>query len=208
MIARFAARLRDDRRGAALLEFALLAPPFLLLLLGSFDMAYQAYARAATQGAVETLTRSATVQNADEAAIRQRLTETVRAVVPSGTIAIARGSVSRFSDFGAMERLTLDLNGNGQLDGPVDTDGNGVPDKSDCWEDVDGNGVRNVVTVGKDSMGGADDIVRYSVTVTFDRLFPIWRLFGMPTQSSVNATTLVRRQPYEAQKEAAVRCAT
>jgi Flp pilus assembly protein TadG len=200
-------RLRDEERGAAAIEFALLVPPFLMLLMGSFDMAYQAYVRSTAQGAVETLTRSATIQGADEAAIKKRLEDTVHQVAPRATVAITRGSVSRFSNFDAMERLTLDLNNNGALDGPVDTDNNGIKDKSDCWEDIDDNGIRNVVLVGKDGIGGADDIVRYNVQVTFDRLFPVWKLFNMPMTATVSAATLVRRQPYEAQKAATIRCA-
>lgn len=201
-------RLGADRHGSVALEFALLTPPFLLLLMGSFDMAYQAYVRSATQGAIETLTRAATLQGANDAAIQQKLRDTVRQVAPNATVTITRGSVSRFSNFGSMERLTLDHNGNGVLDPPFDSDGNGTRDKTDCWEDIDNNGVRNVVTLGKDNIGGADDIVRYNAEVTFSRLFPVWKLFNMPMETKVSAATLVRRQPYEAQKAPVVRCAT
>jgi len=207
VIARLLHRLRDDRRGVAALEFALLMPPFLMLLMGSLDIAYQAFVRSTAQGAVETLTRSATIQGADDTAIQQKLTATIRQVAPTATVAVTRGSVSRFSNFGSMERLTLDLNNNGVLDGPVDTDGNGVPDKSDCWEDIDDNGARNSVVIGKNSIGGADDIVRYNVEVSFNRLFPVWKLFNMPMEISVSAATLVRRQPFEAQRAATIRCA-
>jgi TadE-like protein len=208
MTARARPSLRADRRGASALEFALLTPPFLLLLMGSFDIAYQAYVRSTAQGAIETLTRAATIQNADDSALQDRLRDTVRQVAPSASVLITRGSVSRFSNFGSMERLTLDHNNNGVLDPPFDSDGNGTKDKTDCWEDIDNNGVRNVVTLGKNNIGGADDIVRYNAEVTFNRLFPIWKLFNMPMETKVSAATLVRRQPYEAQKAATIRCAT
>lgn len=198
--------LASDKRGISAVEFALIAPVFLLLLMGGLDIAYQAYVRSTAQGALETLTRSITVQGAQEAAARTRMDSTIHAVAPSGMIDVTRGSVSRFRNFGAMERLTQDLNNNGVLDGPVDTDHNGIPDKSDCWEDIDNNGVRNVVTVGADGIGGADDIVRYKVDVSFRRLFPISTLFNLPEQVTVSATSLVRRQPYESQAPAPIRC--
>lgn len=187
-------RLARDTRGVSAVEFGLLALPFCFLLMGSFDIAYQAYVRAAAQGAVETLTRAITIQGADENDATADLKATIQKVASKADVAIERGSVSRFSQFGAMERLTLDANNNGVLD------------KSDCWEDVDNNGIRNTVSVGANSIGGADDIVRYNVTVTYDRLFPIWKMIGVTDKATVSAATLIRRQPYEAQAPAPIRC--
>ena len=42
--------LHRDREGAALLEFALVAPVLLLMLLGMFDMGYNYYVQSQLQG--------------------------------------------------------------------------------------------------------------------------------------------------------------
>lgn len=196
-----------DRRAVAVPEFGLIAIPLFTLLMGATDLGYQAYVRTVALGALETATRQVLLQNANATTIENGIRTQIRAAMPRATVNIVRGSFNRFGAMNNMERLTLDLNSNGVLDGPVDTDGNGVADKSDCWEDVDNNSLRNVVTVGRDSIGGADDIIRYTVTITYPRLLPIWRMVGVGSQATVSATSMVRRQPYENQPQPAVRCA-
>lgn len=197
-----------DRRGATLPEFALVLVPLCVIIMGTMEVGYQAYVRSVTLGALETLTRAVTLQNVDATAGETELRAQIRRVAPSATVAIVRGSVNRYNSFGSLERLTQDLNSNGILDGPVDTDGNGVKDKSDCWEDVDNNGVRNTITTGADSIGGADDIVKYTVTVGYDRLLPLDRFIGGSSRAAVQASTVIRRQPYAAQTAPTIRCQT
>jgi Flp pilus assembly protein TadG len=200
--------LRRDKRGATLVEFALVLMPLLMMIMGTMEVGYQAYVRSVTLGALETLARTVTLQGVDPTAGENELRAQVKRVAAGATIAITRGSVNRFNSLDSMERLTQDLNGNGILDGPVDTDGNGSKDKSDCWEDVDNDGFRNVVAVGKDGIGGADDIVRYNVAVTYYRLLPLWNFIGVGRTALVNVSTVVRRQPYEAQVNPPIKCKT
>nr|WP_281393015.1 TadE/TadG family type IV pilus assembly protein [Sphingomonas xinjiangensis] len=175
-------------------EFGILTPVFLLLLMGSFDMAYSVYVRSVTLGAVETLTRAITVEGVDESAAESQLRSNILTVSPAADIQVQRGSVSRFGQMGAMEPITVDRTSNGALD------------IGDCWLDIDEDNNRNVVTLGKNSIGGADDVVRYDVSAKFDRLFPIWSLFNQPSQTTVAVSTMVRRQPFEGQKSPPERC--
>lgn len=206
MIRRPSLQIARDTRGATLPEFALVLVPLCIMIMGTMEVGYQAYVRSVTLGALETLTRAITLQNVDATTGEADLKAQIRRVAPNATIDVVRGSVNRYSSFDNLERLTQDLNGNGILDGPVDTDGNGVADKSDCWEDVDNNGVRNTVTTGADSIGGADDIVKYTVTVAYDRLLPLDRFIGGSAKAGVQASTVVRRQPFEAQATPTIRC--
>ncbi|MBA4780653.1 TadE/TadG family type IV pilus assembly protein [Blastomonas sp.] len=49
----FIRRAGQDRRGVTVTEFGLIAPTFLLLLLGVFDLGFTVYARAILDGAVQ-----------------------------------------------------------------------------------------------------------------------------------------------------------
>ena len=55
-------RLRRNKRGVALVEFALTAPVFLLLLMGIFDYCWQMYAQQVLQGAVSKAGRDSTLE--------------------------------------------------------------------------------------------------------------------------------------------------
>ena len=55
-------RLRRHQRGTALMEFALTAPVFLLILMGIFDYCWQMYAQQVLQGAVAKAGRDATIE--------------------------------------------------------------------------------------------------------------------------------------------------
>jgi len=196
----------SDRRGAAMTEFALVVVPLLLLLMAGVDFGYQAYVRAVTLGSIETLTRMVTIQNASETDATAAMEAQIKRVAPNARINTVRGSFDGFGSIDALEPLTRDVNNNGQLDGPVDTNGDGIPDTSDCWKDVDNNNVRNVAAVGDNDMGGADDVVRYTVTVRYGRLLPIWRFLNISDTAVVGGSTMVRRQPFESQRPAPIRC--
>ena len=206
-------RLASDRRGVTLPEFGLICVPLCLMIMGGLDMGYQMYVRATMQGAVQSASRLTTVLTDDTAGndttIENELRTQIQRVLPSGVVpVISKGSFYQFSNINTMEPLTIDLNNNGTLDGPVDTNGDGVADSSDCWLDVDDNGSRNIVVNGRTGIGGADDLVRYTATVTYTRILPIWRLIGLPSSVTMTATSMARRQPYRGQIPPTERCAT
>src|SRR3546814_7639710 len=55
-------RLGRSERGAAMIEFALTAPLFLLVLMGAFDYCWQMYAQQVLQGAVSKAGRDSTLE--------------------------------------------------------------------------------------------------------------------------------------------------
>lgn len=190
----YAQRLRGDQRGAAISEFALILLPFCLLLFGGLEMGYQIYVRSVLLGAMERATRLTTLQTVDNTAVEADIAATVKRVAPNATVLTTKGSFLQYSQINAMERLTKDTNNNATLD------------SGDCWEDVDDNGVRNIVTAGKTGIGGADDIVRYNTVVTYNRILPIYRFIGIGNTATLTATTMTRRQPYELQSTLTPKC--
>jgi Flp pilus assembly protein TadG len=186
--------LGQDERGAAIAEFAMILVPLCLLIFGGLDMGYQIYVRSVTLGALERASRLTTLQTVDSTAVEADIETQIKRIVPNATVTTTKGSFYQYSNINALERLTIDANGNNVLN------------SGDCYEDVDNSSTRNTVTTGKTGIGGADDIVRYNTVVTYPRFIPIYRFIGIGNSVTMTATTLMRRQPYEVQGTPPVRC--
>jgi len=61
--------------------------------------------------------------------------------------------------------------------------------------DENGNGVWDA-DVGKGGLGGANDVVLYTVTLNYDRVFPLWKLIGGDQRATASASTVLRNQPF------------
>ena len=81
----------------------------------------------------------------------------------------------------------------------TDTNNNQTCDAGEQYKDVNNNGVWDAD--GGDATGGAKDRVVYTVVVTYPRLFPIASFVGLPTTTTVKATTVLENQPYADQTQ-------
>jgi len=177
--------LRRDARGAALMEFGLVAPTFFLMLMFFFDVAHSMYASSVLQGVMQTVARQATLETGTTAGARiDTYVETqMRTIVGSGaTFVPVRRSYSDFSSVGDPERFN-------------DTNGNGQWNAGECFEDVNGNGQWDA-DLGRTGQGGAHDAVLYRVTITYPRMFPMAQVVGLPATQELKASTVLRNQPY------------
>ena len=85
MIARLAPRLRRDRRGATIMEFAIVSPVMLLLLMGLSDMLYQQYAQSILTGAVQKAGRASTIQGADTSDVDTKVVTMLHSLLATPT---------------------------------------------------------------------------------------------------------------------------
>lgn len=188
--ARLLSRLKGDQRGISAVEFALISPAFLTILLGSLDMGHSLYLRSVMQGMIQKTARdlslesatTTTQQNALDAVMRQSIQKLVK--VPDSSITITRRYFRDFTKAAAStaEPLT-DANGNGQCD------------PGDQYQDSNGNGTWDK-DGGDSGQGSAKDSVVYTVAVTYSRLFPIAKFVGQSNQASLSASTVLANQPY------------
>jgi Flp pilus assembly protein TadG len=176
--------LQRDQKGAAIVEFAMVAPVLLLAVMGLFDMAYNMYTGAVMQGAVQKTARDSTIEGAgiNTATLDARVTAAVRRVMPQANLGFARSYYTSFSKVSQPEDYN-DVNGNGSCD-------NGEP-----FEDANGNG-RYDTDRGSSGQGGARDAVLYTVTVTYPRVFPLAKMIGLSSQVTTSTATVLRNQPY------------
>lgn len=186
-------RLRRDRRGATIVEFALVAAPFIMLILGLVDVGYREYVSVMLQGAINEAARQVTVGGVTSDTVDTFVKARVAGVAPQATVAITKSSYFDFSNVGKPEPIT------------TDTVPLGVYNVGDCYIDENGNGVWDSDS-GLAGVGGSDDIVYYKVTVTFGSLVPVQNLFGWSGTETVSATTMMRNQPYASQPDPATKC--
>jgi len=163
-------RFRHNERGVALIEFALTAPVFLLILMGIFDYCWQMYAQQVLQGAVAKAGRDATIERYanDQSELDKRVREQVQKVFSNANVTFQRRAYDEFSSMKPPRE--------------VDYEPDGI---IDCIEDG-----------GKAGNGGADDVVLYTASMRFDRILPVWRMLGQPQSTTLTSTTVLRNQPF------------
>lgn len=191
MMTRLIKRLRADRRGAALVEFALVAPVLMVVIMGLLDMTYQLYTKAMFEGAVQKAARDATLESGATVTAGTLIDTKVKTAFKdvNGTVTDSDFSFIRrnFKDFGSAGRMEPST-GPGGLCAP--------PAGATVYTYVDINNNNTWDDGGLDGQGGADDVVLYTATVTYRQLFPVNALFGASTMKTVRASTVLRNQPY------------
>lgn len=189
----FRKRLHGDNRGTALMEFALVAPTFLLLLMGIFDISYRAYAVSVLQGAVQKAGRDSTLEGASGGlgSIDATITNQMRTVTNSVTMSFDRKTFVSFSRAGQAEEFEDRIEVATGLP-------NGIREAGECYFDENGNGTYDS-NAGINGQGGARDIVVYTATAVYPRLFPMYGLLGFPQNETISATSVLRNQPFGTQ---------
>lgn len=195
----FLGRLRRNQRGAALIEFAFVAPVFIVMVMAALDLGYRVYLQSVITGTVEAVARQSAVGGMTTSQVDSEIIRNVKLILPqsartsASAIQITKKSYDNFSAVGNPEKITSDTV-------PV-----GSYNAGDCYEDANRNNTYDA-SGGSTGIGGAEDVIYYQVDVTFPRLFPMAGLLGWSTQQSSSVKTIVRNQPYGAQPTPPVRC--
>jgi Flp pilus assembly protein TadG len=183
---RFGCRLAADARGVTIVEFAIAAPVFLLLLIGMLDMGQMIYGKALLSGAVEAAARSSSLETGDTEAADAIVQARVQQVLPGVTVASTRTSYYDFADIGRAEQWN-------------DADGDGTCNDGEAYTDENANGDWDR-DIGVSGNGGANDVVIYAVSATYD---PVFKVPFMPeawSSRALEATAIRKNQPYANQE--------
>ena len=180
-------KLRGNEAGATIVEFAFVAPVFIMMLIGVFDIAHTLYASSMLQGTMQKAGRDFTLENAgsNQVSVEAFVTEQVKDISPSATVVFERKSYFDFSDVGEAEAFD-------------DENGDGICNNDEPFEDDNNNGQWDEDR-GEVGFGGARDAVLFTATVTYDRLFPMAGLAGLPEQVVLETSTVLRNQPFDKQ---------
>lgn len=185
--------LRHDERGATIVEFAMIIPVLVGLLLSILEIGYQGYVTAMVQGALSKASRQVTVGNRTAADVVTTIKTEVQTVVPARYVTVSTRRYYNFSNVGKPEKITSD------------TDPKGVYNPGDCFEDANNNGLYDA-TPGDTGVGSADDIVYYTVNVVYPNLTPVGALLSWGPTRGVSATTVIRNQPFTSRAEPTTIC--
>ena len=187
-------RLLRDQRGATLVEFGLVAGPFILMLLGIMDLGYRGYVDTVSKSVLHRVARDASTGEMTAEQIEQQVNDGLDALVlKDAVISVTTESYFDFTNIGKPEKLTVDNNGNGEVD------------PGDCFIDNNGNDVFDT-DYGIAGTGGPDDIVNYKIEITSPRLFPLASMMGLDETMTISNSTAVRNQPYGAQVDLVATC--
>lgn len=183
----FLLRAGEDRRGVTVTEFGLIAPTFLMLLLGVFDLGYTVYARAILDGAVQKAGRDSALETGtmNIANLDAKVKSNLGGLGEGATFSYTRRNYRDFAKVGLPEDFE-------------DKNSNGNRDPGECFTDENGN-MSWDRDLGKDGVGGARDVVLYTVNMSYQRKFPLYALIGISSQATISSATVLRNQPYASQ---------
>lgn len=150
--------LLRDTRGLAAVEFAILALPLFMVIMGGIEFGFMMLTKARLGGTLQHAARMATtgdVTNGTDGANIDAMVKADLKVTDGARVDIEKSYYDSFDQVRKPEEK--------------DTDGTTPPY---CWTDVNGN-QRWDRDPGRTGLGGANDIVNYKVTVTYPVLFPL-----------------------------------
>lgn len=156
-----------------------------------FDAGYRIYAQSLLSGEVSAAGRRATLETANDqtrAAMDALVTERVQQLVPHGEIVFQR---TAFNTYGLAQTRVEPFG---------DANANDTCDTGESYVDLNGNS-RHDRDGGRRGGGGARDVVIYTVTVRYERLFPVAGLIGLDPEVVLEAQTLLRNQPFDQQAQ-------
>lgn len=184
------ARLRSlpaDSRGTSVMEFGLMITVFVGMLLGLFDLGQLAYTQAVLNGAVQEAARTSSLEAGDIDDADAMVEDIVSVVAPGAEFETKRTRYASFDDIGRPERWN-------------DADGDGTCADGETYTDENGNGTWDP-DIGTAGNGGAEDVILYSVTVTYEPLFPNPFYPNGTAERSLTSSAIKKNQPFADQSE-------
>ncbi|MGB3797093.1 MAG: TadE/TadG family type IV pilus assembly protein [Alteraurantiacibacter sp.] len=177
-----AGEFRRDESGVTVVEFALIAPTFLLLLMGTLDIGQMVYGQSVLNGAVQSAARDASLEGGDTDAADALVLERVAGVMPGVELETSRTSYYDFADIERAEQWN-------------DADDNGICDNGEAYVDENRNEQWDD-DVGVSGNGGANDVVIYSVEATYEPIFKVPFLREAWQSRTLTSSALKKNQPF------------
>ncbi|MFO1070226.1 MAG: TadE/TadG family type IV pilus assembly protein [Geminicoccaceae bacterium] len=181
-------RLVADRRGGAAVDFALVAPVFILLVAGVLEFGVLMLGETLLQSAVTDASRFGLTGRTLAGQTREEVIADIVAEHSFGLI--------------DPERLAFDtlvypsFDSVGRPESFTDQNGNGTWDAGEPYADINGNGQWDA-DMGAAGLGGPEDVVLYRVRYDWEMLTPLFRAFFPPSGTvPMEASLAIRNEPF------------
>ncbi len=174
--------LAGDEQGVTAVEFAIVAPTFLLLLIGTIDIGQMVYAQSVLNGAVQTAARDASLEGGDTDAADALVLERIVGIMPGVELNTSRTSYYDFADIERAEQWN-------------DADDNGICNDGEAFVDENRNGEWDD-DVGVSGNGGANDVVIYNVDATYEPLIKVPFLSQQLSTRTLSSSAIKKNQPF------------
>jgi len=187
---------RED--GVTIVEFGLIAPALMVMLLGALDIGHTLYMQSVLQGVVQKAARDGSLEDAggNDATYRDALDATVESQLltlnKSAKVSFDRRFYRTFSDAAAAKAEEF-------TDSASGTYKNGICDNGEPYVDANNNGVWDADGGDSVNNAGARDNIVYTVTISYARMFPLDKLVGGSGTTRLSAATVLANQPYGTQ---------
>lgn len=182
-------KFRSNEDGVSIVEFAIIAPVVIMMLLGTMDTGHSFFVRATLDGAVQDAARRSSLEGAtsltQQDLIDEEVASTIRELAPDATVKVSRRYFKTFST-AALARAEEVIE---------QSPGNLKCDRGESFMDANGNGVWDA-DGGSSGQGGARDIVIITFKVSYPRLFPLATMFGWPANIEMESNSILANQPY------------
>ncbi|MBF9150591.1 TadE/TadG family type IV pilus assembly protein [Novosphingobium jiangmenense] len=172
-----------DKSGSTIVEFAIVVPLFLVLLIGIMDVGQMVYGKAVLTGAVHRAARDSSLETRNTSEADATVLEAIRPVLPGVKITTSRTSYYDFADVGRAEKWN-------------DKNANALCDAGETYTDENRNGQWDEDVGQKGSSGSANDVVVYQVTAKFKPVFQVPFLPRLWAERSLQATAVTKNQPF------------
>ncbi|WP_411290400.1 TadE/TadG family type IV pilus assembly protein [Sphingorhabdus sp.] len=186
----FSPNLIRRQDGASVMEFGLIAPVAMVMMLGTMDIGHSYYVRATLDGAMQAAARSSSLEGASTITAQElvdlRVKEAVLTLAPNATITSIRRYYKTFSEASAARAETV-------IEAPVGA--NMKCDPGESFMDANRNGIWDP-DGGSNGQGGAKDIVIIKFKVTYPRVFPLAKMIGVPANVEMESGSILANQPY------------
>ena len=178
-------RLHREEDGSEAIEFVLIFPGFLLILVGALEFAVVTFVGSILESAMAEASRFGITGSTPPGMTREQQVKDIVKEKTYGLIDMDK------ADFKTLVYPTFaDI---GQAEPYTDTNGNGQYDVGEPYNDVNGNGQWDA-DMGVAGLGGPGDIVLYKISYTWGMLTPVLKpIVGSIKQS---ASIAVRNEPY------------
>lgn len=181
-------RLREGEEGVTAVEFALVAPMLLLLMMGIIETGLIMFTQNVMEGATFSASRLGKTGYTEsdttrEDLIIQQLTRRAGTLINPSEIQIDAVSYAQFDQIGDPEPF-------------IDANGNGTRDNGENYTDSNGNGQYDE-DMGIEGLGNAGEVVVYTVSYPWHIYTPmVGRFFGSDGTIDLTARTVVQNEPY------------